>query len=727
MNRRTTISRGRVLLIASTALCALAACDRDSGKSELALRPPQETPAGEYLSTAAAESQRSQHYQGVGSIDAIRRLPTRFARMEALYVVAGRSDAAQLRTLIRDAQAIASENERLETLEVLLFRFVELDPPAALASLRSMDRTAVAALTPIVIAAWSRMDLAAAVGATKALTDPALKRRVAHALLVESARGKPDEVRRLAQELDATKDTDDALFEARAGRSLDDPYRALADAARLAPEEQRTEIVKIARAWASIAPEEAWDHVAQLTDAKVRTLFQNAVIDQWSADQPERAFDRVLELPDDWQRTQLLQQVLAEFGAREPLRALELITARNLPNNDELKATVIQQWAREDAPGAAQWIEGKDPQMQGRFAFAIGNAYVTQTPDEALAWALRISRSPGRNLWSSMLGTYATQNPQEALRIALAAESSVQRTQALSQVIGAIAQRDPALAYSQLDKLPAGDQRRNLVGQIATRFAQRSPDAAFEWMLGLNNPEDKRSASRQVAYGMAEADIERAGRLLERVPNDLRQMWAGAVANRYGNTDVEKGVQWTRRFQDEPNYNRVALSFIQSVAMQSPDTIVDVIDRVTVEGKQRDMLIQNAIQTAGFQAPEAASKWIAAIQDDRMRAGAVSQVAGAWSRNDPAGARKWVMTLDRGAARDAGLVQIAETVTSVDDVASLLSQIQSQESREGAVFNAAVRMTRDDPEAARTLLRRYPLSPQQQQSFDQMVKRQGRW
>src|SRR5262245_29970024 len=58
------------------------------------------------LSATAAQAQRNLHYEGIDSIDAIRGLPSRFARMEALYVVAGRADLGALRGLIRDAQSI---------------------------------------------------------------------------------------------------------------------------------------------------------------------------------------------------------------------------------------------------------------------------------------------------------------------------------------------------------------------------------------------------------------------------------------------------------------------------------------------------------------------------------------------------------------------------------------------------------------------------------------------
>jgi hypothetical protein len=52
----------------------------------------------------------------------------------------------------------------------------------------------------------------------------------------------------------------------------------------------------------------------------------------------------------------------------------------------------------------------------------------------------------------------------------------------------------------------------------------------------------------------------------------------------------------------------------------------------------------------------------------------------------------------------------------------IINQIQTPERRSHAVLMAAMRLSRNDMESARTLLRRYPLDPARQRQFDDFVQ-----
>ncbi len=52
----------------------------------------------------------------------------------------------------------------------------------------------------------------------------------------------------------------------------------------------------------------------------------------------------------------------------------------------------------------------------------------------------------------------------------------------------------------------------------------------------------------------------------------------------------------------------------------------------------------------------------------------------------------------------------------------IINQIQTPERRSHAVLMAAMRMSRNDMDGARTLLRRYPLDPARQRQFDDFLQ-----
>ena len=214
-------------------------------------------------------------------------------------------------------------------------------------------------------------------------------------------------------------------------------------------------------------PAQAWTFVSKVADPLARMEYQAAVSTAWIAQDPQKAFTSVAELPSSWSREQLLRYVTRNIAFRDPQRAIELVaTIEHDPDASALLEAIAEQWGRSDPSAAAQWVETAETGMrQGRLAYQIADAYVMQKPQEALAWALRISRSPARYLWSHMIGQIAIDNPQEALRLAQGAENPSQRTQALGEALTTIAARDPALAMSQLQKLPAGEART----QVASR------------------------------------------------------------------------------------------------------------------------------------------------------------------------------------------------------------------------------------------------------------------
>jgi hypothetical protein len=678
----------------------------------------------EGLTADAARTAREGHYQNFRTLAQARALPSDFARKEAMYALAGRADARDLRDLIAEANRIVDQSERLDALEILLARYVEVDPQAALRSALNLDRTASAELVPGLIGVWSRSDLAAAATASQGLPTQVLKTAAAQAILARHAAGDPQEVRQLAKKLGIPAEAEHALFEAREGQALADPHQAMQSALALGNSvQQQTEVMAIASAWARIAPEEAWDYAAALTDPAARLAFQQGVIDVWAAEQPAVAFARVAELPPDWQRTQLLREATAELAHRDPRLAVELVRQTQGQEFEQLQNLVASEWAKTDPSGAALWVEAQARGVQSRLAYQVAPAYVTQKPDEALAWALRISRSPGRNLWSYMVGLVAERDPEAALQLALSAEIPAQRNQAVAAVIGSIAARDPATAMSHVERLPPGQLRMQALMQIGTRLADTSPERSLDWLKGLEDAQSRAQLAQTVVNRIAQRDDELAVRLLDRVPEDLRTSWIRGISNAYVTAgDFERSMQWVRRFENEPFYASLVGNLVSRVPPQNADAAFELISKIP-DVRRRDQFLSQSLTMLAMTSPETAAKGAERISGDRERNGAIANIAGNWAQRDYAEARKWALSLDADKGRDEAVGRIAANQkTSTDEALSLIAQMRSPEARSSAIFNKAASLARSNPEEARSLLRRYPLDPARQQRIQKMLE-----
>jgi DNA polymerase IIIc chi subunit len=557
--------------------------------------------------------------------------------------------------------------------------------------------------------------------------------RQAQLTLEDSDTGKTDEPLRLP---DGTNpripslptSVPEAAADEAVAESIDDPKTALKKTLAVRDQDtRRHQLTRLGWVWGSTSPEEAWKRSGNVADSAARWQLQSAIVAAWANDEPERAFAHVAAMPASWQRDELLQLATTELARSDPRLALEMVAAVDVSQPQMFELLIANEWSKFDPAGAAQWVEALPRRRQARLAYQIADAFVAQQPGEALAWALRISRTPGRNLWSHMIGLLAQQNPQEALRIAKAAESPAQRSRAMAAALRTIAAQDPALAISYLEDIPAGPERAQTAVEIAFKMAETSPETALEWVASLSDRQARMMVIMNLSSRMAWEDVEAAAQLVDRVPQEARQHWIANVAEAYVEQDPAQAIQWVRQFESEATYESIVSQFASSLAMRDPEAAFELVEGAT-DGAQRDQMLVNILMSgAAQQSPETATRWVAKIADENSRAQAVANLTSHWAQYDATAARKWVLSQPAGMVRDGGLMQLAAYATSTaDEALDLIDQIQSREQRMNAVLQTAARLSNTNPEEARVLLRRHPLDPQRQQQLEQMLQHQPR-
>jgi hypothetical protein len=483
----------------------------------------------------------------------------------------------------------------------------------------------------------------------------------------------------------------------------------------------------VGNAWARVNPVDAWRYAMKMSDPATRATFEQAVVARWGLSDPEAAFGGVVGLPASGRKDQLLRQVAGDLVRADPQRAVSLALGVNRADRRATLMNILSEWAQQDAPAAAQWLESNPGKVNRMVAFQIASAYGVQNPVEALDWAQRFDRgsSRGSSLAGTVLSAYAEENPADALRLAMTIEAGAKRGQAITAVLGAAARRDPTFAMDNLDKVSSGQYRSQAVMNIAMQIVRSDPRAAVEWVKSVNDEEARADGLQNLAQALASSDPETATSLTDEIPSGLRADWIAAVASAYVQQDPEAAVRWARPYLNDPAYPQIFWQVVSRLAMNDPEAAFELA-ATAQDPQQRDQAIASTVGRAAHASPETAVRWIARISDERMRARATGNLASQWAQIDASAARKWVTSLPLGAARDEGLSRfVGSAFLPVEEASSLIGQIQSQDRRMDAVMMTARRLGQRDVEAARTLLRRHPLDPQRQQELTVQLRDAG--
>jgi hypothetical protein len=482
-------------------------------------------------------------------------------------------------------------------------------------------------------------------------------------------------------------------------------------------------LASIGQAWAQISAESAWSYANRIPDVSARATFQRAILGTWSERDPEAALRGVIALPAGPRKDRMLRQAAAYYVRTDPQRALQIATSSKRADGRYLVMGIVTEWAEYDVRAAAQWLAANPGRVNRNIAGQFADRYGAVDPVEAIAWAQRMDRSGMRGLVGAALAGYAEVDPQDALRLAYGLENGAQRRRAVSAVLGIVAQRDPEYAKGQLGKLES-EARSDAVQAIATAMMRADPRGTVEWLKTIDDGNARRQGLSSVAHMLADSDPETAAALTDEVPADARVAWISAVASGMAAMDPEAAMRWVRNYQSEPGYPQISAAFVQRLSMYEPEAAYEFAASLP-DARQRDQMMMRALSNGPIRNPEVAARWMERIGDERLRAQVVQNIASQWAWQDSSGARRWASSLPSGPMRDNAISAIiSASAKSVEDVTSMLGQIQSDDRRKDAVWQSAIRLAENDLEGVRTLLRRYPLDPARREQLATHVQEQ---
>lgn len=642
------------------------------------------------MSDAEAQAHRDSRYAQIASIEELFGLPGHFARMEALYALAGRSDSGAVQNLIHQANGIADLSARRDTLLVLFTRLTELDPKSALA----LSRTPAFSADPVyerdVWRRWGERELDSALQHAAAQESEPRRDFAAQALMAAYGHWGNEETARIADLLGA--EPDDRTRSARLDDlARSDPAAAIAYVHSIeSPLHRRQAAAHLGLLLGRDGLGAADQHAGLFNDAALARVFQDAAA-----------------------------QAASEV---DPAGTLEVLLATPGEDGSRLAAAFTAMAAR-DLGQALVWFERvKDSRQHRLVGGALAEQLAKQDPLRALAWAREVDKGLDQEIYLRALTALSETRPDLAMADAKALDQRMQRLSAMMRVARTVAQHDPHRALALLDDVDSADDREMMVQSVVMNWLNDDPEAAIEWMFASDTPR-RSDFIAGAAHLLARRDVEAAIRLLPRIGKEHASIWRQQIAaNLAAQHSVAEARQFIAQYEGTSEYPQMMSALIQGLAHSDAVTALDMLNEVPA-GMERQRLYSGVLMQYAEQDPEQAVASLASVDDEALRTNLTAQVVSQWARSDPAAAERWTADLPPGSQRDMAIMGVSSRWTDLTPSRRLMIEsLDNAELRLQVVSNTLYRVAGEDLGKAERLLREINLPPEQKEEVRQQLE-----
>jgi hypothetical protein len=539
-----------ILLIGAAATVVGLAVFRDAKSSAVTASAPPRVAAKENGKTnnLAAAGKRDGRTKATSSLQAFRERITKAkaekdrAKFMVLLAEAVQAlDPALIKEALAEVEAMKDERFQTRLRNMLLSRWGESDPKAALTYIQGLNLDGGSFpfnVVKSVISSWAEKDFTAAKAWVEELPPGTNRRQSAMGdLAFALAQKDPAAALSLARSLPGD-DGQRFLIGALYGWSLKDADAAIAYAVQLpdlgftlaymfgriaskdpvkainlleqipSENDQNQALKRIGNAWAESDPKAALDWANQQTDPKVKSEILKGVIDGMAQKDPNRALELAQSLPAN-EREGRINYILGILSESDPEGAVGY--AMNLPSNKSTNFNVSRlagQWISSDPQGALGWFDSlTDPKLKEQ----VAGAMIDNLPKDDLAKSLKLldTMPPGffQNQALSRIGRNWAQTDQKA-----ALDWANQQTdpEVKSEILGGVVQgmsvKDPNSAFQLVQSLPAGDSRNSIIITSLGSMAQSDPRSAIALASGIANADDRGMAQRNVVRRWKRSD-----------------------------------------------------------------------------------------------------------------------------------------------------------------------------------------------------------------------------
>ena len=643
------------------------------------------------MAMAEAEAHREDRYERIRTIEDTLALPGDFAQTEALYVLAGRADSAEVQDLIDQANRIADPTDRNAAISILFLRLAELDPRSALTMSRMRTYTSSRNLEAVIWRTWSKLDLDAAIAAAQEIRNPAERNLAAQTMLAAFGYTGNATTEKIEAELGVR-----ANARARGQYVVSIADRSIAEAIEYVnelPRAKRSEAVQwLASYLAQRDPSEALTYADMIQDAAIRQQYRQLVNGAVARLEPERILQNMP--PGGVSGRQSGQYHAAMYAL-----------------------------AQTDIDKALMYYESMSSRRDRQvFANAIGSQIAQQDPARAIEWARAQDRSGQPQTLMNVIGQVARSDPALAMAEAGKLTNLQWRQHTVSNVLSVVATDNPEQAVAYLDELVDTRDRERATQSIVNQWASQDPEAAINWLLASDQPNPGRFLN-QAGYSLITNNVDAAIRVLPRVDEQTSTEWRTMItqtlATQRGAAEAQRFVE---QYRDEPGYAQMQSALIGGVAQQDVYTARQIVDRLPA-GSERDAGYSQLISQHLYGYPEEAASWLDSIADDQVRNQTATQVFQQWYGLDSSAATRWIRAQPAGPTRDTAISRVAGSAAgTAREFDSLVALIDDPSMRKQAQISRVWTTASSDPAAARRMLDDIDMSAEERQQMEAQLE-----
>ncbi|MEQ8207243.1 MAG: hypothetical protein RIA65_13815, partial [Woeseia sp.] len=575
-------------------------------------------------------------------------------------------------------------------LEILFFRLAELDPPSALAIVRSSPFNQMRSLEPTVWHAWARNDLDEALFAAKTQPTRVLQKTAAKHLYAAFGYMGNDITQRIEAELGIEPD--------RATRSLylytlidRSPTDAIAYINGLGRQEQQDYVYLLASYLMQGDLNDAIRYADLFDVAEYRERFKRIINRELASENPKAVLD-------SW---------LAAGSSRR--------------DRSELSAA-IGALAKNDLAAAKTYFEqARTANDRQNIAAAIVSQLMDDDPAAALIWARENEIEGAPNLETQVLSRLAQTDPDLAIAEALKSSGSSMRSMLVSNIIQQMARNDPATAATYLEQLPSEQLRRNVSQNVAMTWMNQDAGAAIDWILQQDR--ETRDSLTQVAIQiLPEMDVDAAISLLPKLDaakaNVMRQRIAQIMAI---NQSPSEAFAFIQPFAGQPGYEELQVSVIKGIARTDAIAAKLSADQLA-PGTARDRAYIDIISHRAQSHPAEAANWLQRVDDEGLRGAAAGRLVSNWYEQDPMAATSWATSLPNGGVKDDAIMHMAGRWQSPGTAElDMVNSMNNRDKRGQAKVQLVYRFMQSDPARAKELVNDRDIPDHQRQRLEQAI------
>lgn len=482
----------------------------------------------------------------LGLLKFLNQAPSAFERTEALYSLLLSADETTLTGLLKQSNNIGSEHLQHKTQTAIVQRFAAVDFKLALSTIENLPRDRHNPLIATVFREIALIDFDGAVAHAKTL-DETKKYSALQGIFGSRETLSKDRKREVADELQI----DLTVFEQSSPTQsfMEEWHALLADErANLA---QSADLIRLAHKWVEDSGLEAIAHIdVALHDSILKKAVIGSVLHRALSSDAQATLQQVLHFDDDLRELALetIARAWASIGPEEAMDSIAAIETQRLRR--QMLEHFITAWANFDPKEIFEKFDLIPENLRSLAQENAIRTLAKTTPSEAVQYLEDVADELLRfDLTMEIATRWSDKNALEALDWALSLEFSSEpmdrmlERQMLDTVLRSLAAENPELALQTALDQPADRMGLGLEATVIDEVARTDIERAMTMLAQVREGFTQSFAA--VAVGKALVDnneTDRALALAEQLSEDFRDMYYNLVVNEWAYSDPKSLV-----------------------------------------------------------------------------------------------------------------------------------------------------------------------------------------